>query len=927
MLDYVDKKEFKKAMEVADTIDWTRVKSVPTLTTVSEIYEHNKEYKKAKNILEFAHDRSSGSKKIIYKLGIMYLRLGEVAEASDCYEEFIKIAPRDSNQYILKYRILRASNSPLTEQIDALKDFKNAEYIEKWAYELAKLYAEAGMISECIEECDDLMLWFSDGKYVMQAMELKKKYKPLTPLQQEKYNAAKKITAPKFERPTGIKERATELEEKEEANEEINKDLVSEDGEKLVPFNEEDELPDTTKADRESMDVMDEISDEDDEEDVTFAGEPSVHEVDSLVGLFEENEKTSEEETVEDTVSDDEEKEEVKATNPIMEAMGQDIWEMEEDNPLDEEEVEPTPENQDINNTLNFKPVDDEDLDKTVKAASFRIDDILSGWKEKQEKFQAEINEQAKKDEEELSKLKEESKIKEEESKKKAEEEAKKEFDAKKASEEEEQAKIEAEEALEEVRKIEKENEPVSNVLNEALKNTANIVPITIPLDDEEEDEVEEAGEEDNSDDSVESIVSSIVNKNQDEDERDTEEASDYQSELSDSEFEDYDDEDTYEDVDGFNIHLDDVEEVDLDDDETNSMSYDDEDLSDEFEEYIDEDEEDEPSEDTEDDGDEEKYEDIPEEEDDVDKTLRELGESHPELIEPSEAEIKRRMKKKGGGIPFDTGFVVTGRYDLSATSEIGLRAGLTEDQKKLFSYFVPVRGMSEQIVEVLDNDRRARKEGSSRTGNILVIGTKGSGKTVLAVDMVKAIQKQRNLNQGKVAIVTGESLNTKELVNIFKKLRGGAIIVEKAGKLNSRTIKELNRLMEKQTGELLFVLEDEKTPMEKMLKTHPDFRKKFTSKLDLPVFINDELVTFGQTYAKENGYKLDEMGILALYSRIDVMQREDHAVSVAEVKEIMDAAIEHSQRANVKHLARRVFGKSTDASDRIILKEDDFRV
>ena len=277
--------------------------------------------------------------------------------------------------------------------------------------------------------------------------------------------------------------------------------------------------------------------------------------------------------------------------------------------------------------------------------------------------------------------------------------------------------------------------------------------------------------------------------------------------------------------------------------------------------------------------------------------------------------------------MPFDTGFVVTGRYDLSATSEIGLRAGLTEEQKSLFSYFVPVRGMSEQIVEVLDNDRREKREGTSRTGNIIVMGQKGSGKTVLAVDIVKAIQKQRNLKQGKVAIVTGDSLNKKELTSIIQKLRGGAIIIEKAGRLNTRTVKELNHLMEKKTGELLFVLEDQKKPIEKLFTANPIFKKKFTSKLELPAFINDELVTFGQTYAKENGYKLDEMGILALYSRIDVMQREDHSVTVAEVKEIMDEAIEHSKKANVKHFARRVFGKGTDDSDRIILKEDDFRI
>ena len=276
----------------------------------------------------------------------------------------------------------------------------------------------------------------------------------------------------------------------------------------------------------------------------------------------------------------------------------------------------------------------------------------------------------------------------------------------------------------------------------------------------------------------------------------------------------------------------------------------------------------------------------------------------------------------------FDTGFIVQGRYDLSATSEIGLKMGLTEEQKKLFSYFVPIRGMSEQIVEVLENDKHCRNRyGTSRTGNILIIGRKGTGKTVLAVDMVKAIQKQRKLKQGKVAIVTGESLNKKELTGIISKLNGGALIIEKASKMNARTVHELNELMEEQTGELLFLLEDQRKPLERLFAANPDFRRKFTSRLELPVFINDELVTFGQTYAKENGYKIDEMGILALYSRIDLMQREDHAVTVAEVKEIMDEAIAHSQKANVKHLVKRVFGRSTDDADRIILKEEDFKL
>ena len=275
-----------------------------------------------------------------------------------------------------------------------------------------------------------------------------------------------------------------------------------------------------------------------------------------------------------------------------------------------------------------------------------------------------------------------------------------------------------------------------------------------------------------------------------------------------------------------------------------------------------------------------------------------------------------------------DTGFIVHGRYDLELQSGIGTRAGLTEEQKKLFSYFVPVRGMSEQLVDVLEQDKNCtNRQGTSRTGNLLIVGNKGNGKTVLAVDVVKAIQKQRNIRQGKVAIVTGESLNKKKIGDIFNKLYGGALIIEKAGKMNEKTVARLNKAMEKDTGELLIVLEEQRKPIDRLLSSNREFRRKFTSRLEVPIFINDELVTFGQTYAQENGYRIDEMGILALYSKIDSLQREDHAVTVAEVKEIMDSAIQHSQKASAKKLVKRVFGKNTDDSDRILLSEKDFNV
>ena len=1030
MLRHLEKKQYKDAMEIADSIDWRRVKNASMLNTVSEIYEYNGEFQKGREVLLQAFDRAPASRKVVYRLGTLALKINDVKEATACYEEFISMAPKDPNQYILRYKILRTQGAPVSEQIAALEEFKKAEYIEKWAYELAKLYDEAEMTAECLEECDDLILWFSEGKYVYLAMELKMKYKPLTPLQQEKYDS----------RPGAVKKRPAAVAEPPKS----------------------------------TLEEVDDDNEVEEEEEVVQEVQPEVV----------ETQETPEAEVVETEAV------EAETVSPVQEA---EIVEekpvaapvAEEKTPVAAKAAASVAKSINIEEKAMKKKEDD-----ILAAGQMMIDDILMKWEAKQKVNEEAIAKQKAEDEERLQKEREQARIKQEEERKAAEEAAKKaaeeeaarkaaEEAAKKAAEEEaarkaaeeaakkaaeeEAARKAAEEAAkkaaeeeaarkateeEAAKKVAEEVAKIAEQNQEATGKTQRIPDDIVRLmeqmgsenEESEEDFFEDDFEEmtDMEADFIDGIEEELADMDQntgnfpvgelkedtgedDFDEADFEEAEFDEEDFEEADFEeaDFEEADFQEageadsqeessqetdeadspeakEVDFEESELEEAEfgeedfkEADFDEADFEEAEFDEEDFEEadfdeaDFEETAEEMEADfeeaevpeveadvtevetpevgeadfeEDFQDVDDaetdfeDGfeagdfeevtaDEDDFEEDFEEEDfdeaDFDEadfeedSIEEEPEEEEELVieEPSEEEIQERIRKsKGMGVPFDTGFVVTGRYDLSATSEIGLKAGLTEEQKKLFSYFVPVRGMSEQIVEVLDNDRRAQREGTSKTGNLLVIGRKGSGKTVLAVDIVKAIQKQRNLKQGKVAIVTGESLNKKELTNIIQKLRGGAIIIEGAGKLNSRTVKELNYLMEKKTGELLFVLEDQRKPLERLMTANPDFKKKFSSRLELPVFINDELVTFGQTYAKENGYKLDEMGILALYSRIDVMQREDHAVSVAEVKEIMDAAISHSQRANVKHLARRVFGKGTDSSDRIILKEEDFR-
>ena len=1022
MLDHLEKKEYQKAMDIAESIDWRRVKNASMLNTVSEIYEYNGEFKKGRDILFLAFDRAPGSRKIVYRLGTLALKIKDIREATDCYEEFVKLAPKDPNQYILKYKILRTQGAALSDQIAALEEFKKAEYIEKWAYELAKLYDEAGMTAECLEECDDLILWFSEGKYVYLAMELKMKYKPLTPLQQEKYDSRPGAVK---KQPEPVKQTESTLEEVDDENEydEGSEEEVQESTVQRIDDAQVQEIPPEPVPMQEEFEIPEEAAQADVvPEEVVPEATAAVEET----PMYREEEPEASVETPEEHTSAIKQ---VVTGATLEEALAQGVAVASGIN-IEEEAMK-------------------EREDEILANGQMMIDDILQKWEAKQKDHEEAIAKQKAKDEERLQKEREQARIHqeeerkeverkaaeaearrkaeeeaarkaaEEEARRKAEEEARRKAEeeaARKAAEEEarrkaeeeaarkaaeEEARRKAEEearrAAEEEARRKAEEEAARKAEEEAAdekeseRNTQripdDIVRLMEEMESENEDSEDEIYEEELEDgpgmdeDFIEGIEDELAGLDMngssfeegDFDEADFEEedleGEDFDEgdfEEEDLEGEDFDEGDfEEEDFDEEDFDEADFEEEDLDEEELEEADFDEDDDEDDFEDIDDEetdfdegdfeedmDEEDFDEEEIDDDeeldfGEDLEGEDFDEadfEEEDLDEGDFDEGDFEEEdfdeeeiededdteeleIEEPSEEEIQARIKKSKGGVPFDTGFVVTGRYDLSATSEIGLKAGLTEEQKKLFSYFVPVRGMSEQIVEVLDNDRRAQREGTSKTGNLLVIGRKGSGKTVLAVDIVKAIQKQRNLKQGKVAIVTGESLNKKELTNIIQKLRGGAIIIEHAGKLNSRTVKELNYLMEKKTGELLFVLEDQRKPLERLMTANPEFKKKFSSKLELPVFINDELVTFGQTYAKENGYKLDEMGILALYSRIDVMQREDHAVSVAEVKEIMDEAIAHSQKANVKHLARRVFGKGTDDSDRIILKEEDFKI
>ena len=825
MLEYMEQKSYKKAMEIADSIDWRKAKNAAMLCTASEIYEYNGEYEKSREILFIAYDRAPGSRKIVYRLGTLALKLNDVREATDCYEEFIAMAPKDPNQYILRYKILKSQNAPLSQQIEALEEFKKAEYVEKWAYELAKLYHEAGMVAECLEECNDLILWFSEGKYVYQAMELKMKYKPLTPLQQEKYNHRNDEKKP-------VKKVEPVAEKKEEKVENVEEPTVEM---KVDEVNAAISLENTTKVEAVSAEEAEKI------EETPVAEEESVEEEAETI---EEAPAEEEAETIEETPAEEE-------TEIIEEAPAEEEAETIEEAPAEEETdiIEEVPAEEEAEASEEPQVLDeteDEDVSKEIfsQSSKMSVEEILQNWEEKQKEnaqLIQEEQERARRDKEKLESQK-------------VEEESILPDDIRQLMEE-----LEAEAA--EIKQNKARREKVEAPEEETVEPLETMEEETVEtVETKEEEPIEELAEE------------SVQEEEKAEPEEVEEDPFDEES-FDEEAFEEVESED-FEEIEEIE-EIEESEGIKLGDTQAIAISA---------------------------------------------KALM----NGTVVEEPLEKEEQRRPEPSS---PFDTAFIVQGRYDLEAQSEIGIKAGLTEEQKKLFSYFVPVHGMSEQIVDVLENDKRCRtRYGTSRTANLLVVGRKGSGKTVLAVDIVKAIQKNRKLKQGKVGIVTAESLNKKDVSHIIEKLHGGAIIIERASKLNKKTVLELNDLMEEQTGELLVVLEEERRPLDKMLALYPDFKKKFTSRLELPVFINDELVTFAQTYAKENGYKIDEMGILALYSRIDLMQREESIVTVADVKEIMDDAIAHSQKMTFKRFLKKLFGKKKNESSRIVLQEQDFR-
>ena len=859
--DLVDNQDYQGALKIVDTIDWRRVRSARTLCMIGEIYEANKRYEDSRKLLLLAHQRAPIGKTVLYRLVELSIKMGNYNEAADYYKSFVEISPNDNSRYILKYKLYRARRSPIEEQIQILQEYKEKEYTERWSYELARLYAKAGMKEECIETCDDLILWFSEGKYVTKAMELKMKFTSLTPQQQEKYEngSSKKITETAAKAAAAVaaaSEAAANVVEKitPEEQEEIEKILNS--VELKIPEPEPaPEKPEHLqhKVAQNLRDVL-QGSTADEAEEIAVAMDPAV--------------KTSPEEK------------------------GYVV-----------KDLEP----EDLSKTTGFKPFHiGEGMTMQVKAEApkskmFDSKDFVPGSLQTSSKeFELDLEALLAETANELAQaVAEETGNQEEITEESAEEVA------------EESVEEVIEEAVEEpVEEIIEEavEEPVEEIVEEAKEEpeesrapeiAAAAVSLSAAL----------AAKADEFDALAAGMTQEVVIK------RDLEEPEVAEVQEEPMEVIPESEEEIIEEA---------IETMEALSDAGESPAEIVEELAEELETAGLE--KPETIETVEAEVEEGATKEFP-----VEKVKEALGEIDLSKALEEELEDTISPKQDDSHIKRVTGSVAVNQERKSAafgTAVEGLmRHHLTEEEhRRLFTYFFPIPGMSQQINEALDTAQESACSKTSQEGNIIVTGREGSGKTRLSEGLIKALCKERQMEGAKVAYITAEKLNKKDPVAVVGKLAGGFLVVENAGALKADVVENMSKAMEFKTNRLTVILEDLKPGIRSLQEKYPDFMKKFDSTIMIPVFTNDELVSFAKTYAKELGYKIDNMAVLALYTLIGENQNEENPVAVGTVREMMDNAIARASKKG-RRAGKKVSKRHLDETGRIMLYEKDFDI
>ena len=750
----VEKKNYKDAMEVVDSIDWRRVKNVRTLCVVGEIYAANKRYEDSKEIFLLAYHRAPIGKNILYRLIEVSLRMKDIQEAEEFYEEFLEIAPNDSTRYILNYKISKEKQVPLDQQIRILEEYKEKEFTERWSYELAKLYYQNGDTEKCLDLCNEMVLWFSEGKYVMKALDLKNRMGMLTGAEKEKYDQ-------QFIPNLTTVEEAAELNADKEGQEASETEKAEDEGPVIesVRIDERDVNGAESLQEKISKGIRD-----------IFSGKRK-----------EESEELTEEESE-------------SPTEEVQEEMIKDISAEEE--PTNVPELEPE--------------------DAVIHAPKNPGQSVFSDIEERIEEFT----------EEEISNDSEE----------------------------------EAPEKATEFKMPELE-------IPESMKNFDVDVP--------SQTEIPQAP----------NICLPGMDK-----------------EDSDKEF-DFNLEDTIlaaASEQGIEIPKEPIQPkkpikaLEQEEDPDDFMT--EEDLQSAEDEFLN--------------GPAGRIAD----EDDL-----------AETVEIPVKEVKHSKKEKTAK-PLTQEeelekFIDSIQPETNAEDIIPRDKKMTEDEEKLFTYFAKVPGLREQIVEALYDVQINASDKTSKSGNVIVMGGRETGKTRLISGLIPAICKELNLEASKVAYVFADQINGKNIAEIVKKMSGGFLVIENANQLTKETVEQLNKAMEFRTDGLIVIIEDEKIGMRKLIARFPKFTSKFTSMINIPVFTNDELVNFAKVYTRENGYTIDQMGMLALYNLISTSQKEDQPMNIGAVKDMIDNAIMKSKGGIRKLISK----KKVNQDGYKVLYEKDF--
>ena len=815
----ISEKKFKEAMEIADTIDWRRVKSVMMLTMVSDVYKLNHRYDASRDILLLAYDKHPGGRTIVYSLCELSVKLGEFVQAVEYYKEFVRVAPTDTGRYILKYKIYAAQEVSLEERIEVLQDFKAADYREKWGYELARLYHRAGMEKECIAECDELILTFGEGKYVLKAMELKMLHQPLTPTQQERYdNRNGKKTTPVSQMGEAQGEGAPAETAEQTAATDVSVQEVSADT-KVVPGKELDIQVKT-------LDVSNKYN--------TMNIQAAL--ADSMKELMEK-----------EAAEQEKEKQRIREEEPVVKEAPQLTFDLNMDTASLIQDMTQqaaiTAAGMDYDRMLSMENdgqislvvPEETKIDKQI-TGQMNIEDVLVEWeKKKLESEQRSVDGFKQRVMEQTGELFAN-------------------FD--KSAKSGILAGLEDEHAnLSHLPVQLKEPEPAPKseveILAEALAADRGLEGEDLP----EVEELEEIAE--TSAESVEDVVEEIADEVAEETviEETVEETEELAEEVADEL----------------------TEEAVAEAEEELHVGAETTEFTDEIVAQIHAQMKEEPKE--------------------------KVTFNTVDMEEMSEKLIQNAHKEATGEEP-----------------EAPVSRALTADEKELFGALIQTDQMKQQIANAIDAVSLA-----PYTGNVIITGEAGSGTMTLAKNLIKSVQMSDSNFSGKVAKISGAALDKKDVASTLSKLRNGALIIEKANGMNAEALQELTRYLEQENEGIIVILEDTKIEMRKCLNKNPALSENFNARIDINAMDNDALVAYAKEYAYDQEYSIDDMGVLALYTRISDLQTGDHSVTLAEVRDIIDEGIWSANRKNLKHYFEILSGKRYDDEDMIVLREKDF--